>query len=112
MALTFSNIRQSVGASGKRHVAADVAFDSSYTTGGMAVSLAAIGLNRVSGVKLEFVCYPDNLASTFTNHGRQVVPVLTNVYAPLLKVYNANNTEASNASDQSQVVSRVVFEGY
>lgn len=115
MALTLSKVYQGVDATGKRFVEADVAFDNSYPTGGEDVSLAALGLNVVDRVEIVFGVTPfsygrGNPATTAT-HGRQIVPVLTNPQAPKLKVFSGNNTEATNASDQTQVVSRLRFVG-
>jgi len=111
MALGYTVVRQGVDHSAKRYVEADVTFDNSYPTGGEAVDLALVGLSRIERVELVYVVTPDKAATAGTNHGRQVVPVVTNVYAPLLKVFTANVTEAGNATDQSQIVQRIRFVG-
>lgn len=110
MALTYSVLRQGID-DRNRWVEADVTFDTAYTTGGMAVSLASVGLKEVRRVAIVHDTYPDAATSAFTQHGRQIVPVLTSPTAPLLKVNTANATEASNASDQSQIVARIRFIG-
>lgn len=110
MAVTLTNIRQGVSASGKRTVAADVAFPNPYTVGGELPTLAQIGLSRVEFIDLSYAITPDGTTTSTTTHGRQVVPDVTNVYAPKLKLYVSNNTE-SGAIDQTQVVQRVVFVG-
>jgi hypothetical protein len=96
----------------KRVVEADVAFDSSYPTNGETVDLAAVGLTRV--VAIEQLFDDDRGAPTVadtTNTGVSVRPVLTDVYAPKLKLYTGAATEATNTSDQSLVVVRLRFIG-
>ncbi len=110
MALAYSKIRQGVD-DRNRFVECDVTFDNSYPTGGEPVDLAALGLKEVRRAFIVFEVYPDGNSTSFTTHGRQVVPVLTSPTAPKLLVYTANNTEAGNTSDQSQIVSRVRFLG-
>jgi len=112
MALGFTVVRQGVENQGRRYVEADVTFDNSYPTGGEAVSaLAALGLNRVERIEVVRKVTPDGATSGATNHGQQVVGDVTNVYAPILKVFTSLNTEAVNASDQSSIVERVRFVG-
>lgn len=111
MAVTLTNLRQGVTVSGQRSVSADVAFGNPYTVGGEPVALSAIGLARVERISTEYVITPDGTTSATTTHGRQVVPDVTSVVAPKLKLYVSNNTE-SGAVDQTQVVQRVVFVGH
>jgi len=112
MALTFSNVRYGV-TNNNRWYEADVAFDSSYPTGGYVVTLPhpTIGLKVAGRIHPVFEVYPDGATSTWNTHGRQIVPTLTNPAAPTLKVYTANNTEAANTSDQSQIIVRLRFLG-
>ena len=110
MALAFSKVRHGVDHN-RRYTEADVTFDNSYPTGGEAVSLASIGLNWVSRVQIVFDAWPDGATVTTATHGRQVVPDISTPTAPKLKVYTANDTEATNTSDQSQVVQRLRFYG-
>lgn len=114
MALTLSNITQYVQNS-RRVVEADVAFDSSYATGGLTVSLATLGLKEVRRVDVVFQRGSGEFgiatANAVTTHGRQVVPDLSSPTAPKLKVFTGNNTEASGSSDQTQVTTRLAFHG-
>lgn len=110
MALTYSVKRQGIE-DNHRWVECDVTFDNTYPTGGEAVDLAAIGLRTVNAVHIVFAVYPDGNATAYTAHGQQIVPVLTNPSAPLLKVNTSLNTEGAGSSDQSGVVSRLRFIG-
>lgn len=111
MAVTIGTPQQQgVDSYGRRFVEADCTFANPYTVGGEPVTLASIGLSRVERVEVTYAKMPDNGATTTATHGRQIVPVLTNVYAPLLKLFVSNNTE-SGAIDQTQVVQRIRFVG-
>lgn len=114
MALTLSNITQYVQNS-RRVVEADVAFDNAYTTGGLTVPLASLGLKEVRRADIVFqrggAEYGIATPNAVTTHGRQVVPDLSAPQTPKLKVYTANNTEAGAATDQTQVTTRVAFHG-
>ena len=110
MALSFSLVRYGVEDM-KKWVECDVTFDSSYPTGGEAVSPDALGLDEIRRISVVYEVYPDKRTSARTNHGQQVVPVLTDPLAPKLRVYTSANTEASNASDQSGIVERIRFIG-
>lgn len=102
--------QQGVDSYGRRYVEADVTFANPYTVGGEPVTLASIGMSRVERVELTYAKMPDGGTTASATHGRQIVPVVTNVYAPLLKLFVSNNTE-SGAIDQTQVVQRIRFVG-
>ena len=79
---------------------ADITFDASYPTGGYAVAASDFGLDRV----LDTV-----MVNNVTAAGTRLV-----AYDPAtkkLKIFTALSTEASNASDQSAIVARVVAIG-
>ena len=52
MALTISNLRHT-GMSGMRSKLCDIAFDSSYPTGGEALTPASLGLERIEHISIE-----------------------------------------------------------
>lgn len=110
MSLVFTNIRQGVTHDGKRSVEADVQFSNPYVVGGETVSLAALGFKEIRRVALGFVVNPDGGTTAGTNHGRQVVPDVSNPQVPKLKLFVSNTTE-SGAIDQTQVIQRVTFVG-
>lgn len=74
----------------ERLVIADVTFDNSYTTGGLAVTPAMFGLQAIHSV----VCLPHSSASRIVTFDKA---------ASKLKVHTAIGTEAAAASDQSTI---------
>jgi len=111
---TLTKVRRGVDSFGKRTVEADVQFSATYATGGEAISMAALpGLTYVERVEIVFVPMPDiKGATSFTQHGKQVIPDVSNKVAPKLKIFTGAATEAANASDQSGVTSRIRFVGH
>lgn len=110
MAVTLTKVQNGVDGYGRRFVEADVAFPNPYTVGGETPTLAQIGLSRVTHVEVTYALLPDKGTTATATHGRQIVPDVTNVYAPKLKLYVSNATE-SGAVDQTQVVQRIRFCG-
>lgn len=113
MAVTYTKLDRGVNEVGQRYVEADVTFANPYTVGGEPVPLLSLGLKEVRAIQIVFTRPPKGRggASSYTNHGRQVVPVLTSPTAPLLKLFVSQTTE-SGAIDQTQVVQRIRFLGY
>ena len=110
MALTYSLRREGV-LNNKRYVEADVTFDSSYPTGGEAVDHTLVGLKNIEAIELVFRVSPDGATSARTTHGWNVVPVLTDTAAVLLKTYATTDTETANTTDLSGLVTRIRFVG-
>lgn len=111
MAVTLTVIRQGLSPLGnKRVVEADVQFSNPYVVGGEVVTLATLGLYQVTEIEIVTAVHPDGATTAGNTHGRQIVPVVTTVTAPKLKLFVSNNTE-SGAVDQTQVISRVRFIG-
>lgn len=116
MAVTLTKVQRGVTAYGRRFVEADVAFPNPYTVGGETVGItpAALGLKRVSSIEIVYRATAGfgsgrtGNAAANVNHGRQIVPDVSNPAAPKLKLFVSNTTE-SGAIDQTQVVQRVRF---
>ena len=95
MALTVTDVTHSRTVVGdRRFVVANVTFDSSYPTGGEAITPATFGLSSVDTV----LCYPHQLATRIASYDHTNSKIL---------LYTALSTEAANASDQSTITIQV-----
>lgn len=95
MALTVSSIAQSVFGN-KRVVLANVAFDDSYTTGGLALSPASVGLSSIDAVILNPAMTASGTTGKTCAYKRSTGKVLA-----YNSVTTAADAEVDNASDQS-----------
>ena len=97
MALTITPRVTDTTLKGATLVAATVAFDSSYPTGGEAIAAADLGLDAA----IDF--------AVVTTGGADVV--VWDRATGKLKIFTADGTEATNASDQSAVSRDILFLG-
>lgn len=95
MALTITEVVRSATRN-RRMVIADVTFDSSYPTGGESLTPADLGLPAIEFIAIE-------------HSGTETVTF--NRSANKLLIYTADGTEATNASNQSTIVARVLAVG-
>ena len=96
MALTITS-RAVLNDKDTRVVAATIAFDSSYPTGGEAIAASDLGLDS-------------SIDAVFVTTGGADVVVWSRSTGKLL-IYTADGTEATNASDQSAVTRDVLVIG-
>ncbi len=97
MALTLTEIRKGV-VGDLRYSIQDVAFDSSYPTGGEDITPADVGLGTILMAEGNDVDTPGIVANFDPAASKMMLAVA--------------GAQPSNASDQSAVVARVLFLGY
>jgi len=106
MAVTWaaSIITEGVASTGKRVKQALLTPTGTYTTGGDALPLAQLGLKGMTALTLAGL-------EGFANPGFNISPMGT-VEAPLLKLYETNNTEVAGATTITGRAAYVRIEGY
>lgn len=82
-----------------------VTFDSSYPTGGEAVSAADVGLSRITSADARFL---GGFSAAFSF----VEPLVQSTGSVLLRLRAAAGTEVPNATDASTVSVRLIVWGY
>lgn len=97
MALSFSITDQTV-VGDQRRVVATVTFDSSYPTGGEAVTPSNFGLQSIRNVEPAVPVAGSRLVAWDGTNSK-------------LKVFTAIGTEAADTSDQSTIIAPVVVYG-
>ena len=98
MALTYTKSRDEIGGS-LRHWYGTMTFDASYVTGGLLITPAAVGMQRV------FQAY------TEANPAASRIATFAPATGKLL-LFTALSTEAAAASDQSTITVPVHVVGY